>query len=119
MIAGGLATIYVTDMDRAVKFYTELLGLKLQYQAGNDWAQVQAGATLVIGLHPTHPGGPQAGRKGSTEVGFELDEPIEAVHAKLTERGVTFDGPVMDTGHIKLAYFKDPDGNPLYLSQSR
>jgi catechol 2,3-dioxygenase-like lactoylglutathione lyase family enzyme len=118
MISGGVATIYVTDLDRAVGFYRETLGLQLQYQVPG-WAQVQAGATLVIGLHPTHPGGPQAGQKGSTEVGFELDEPIEAAYAKLADRGVQFDGPVMDTGHIKLAYFKDPDGNPLYLSQSR
>ncbi|HEU0166866.1 MAG TPA: VOC family protein [Chloroflexota bacterium] len=117
MISGGVATIYVSDLDRAVKFYTDTLGLKLQYQVPG-WAQVEAGSSLVIGLHPTHPGGPQPGVSGSTGVGFELDEPIDAVYAKLSERGVKFDGPVNDTGHVKLANFKDPDGNPLYLSQN-
>jgi catechol 2,3-dioxygenase-like lactoylglutathione lyase family enzyme len=28
-----MATIYVSDMDRAVRFYTQALGLKLQYTA--------------------------------------------------------------------------------------
>ena len=29
MISGGNATIYVSNMDTAVRFYTEVLGLKL------------------------------------------------------------------------------------------
>jgi catechol 2,3-dioxygenase-like lactoylglutathione lyase family enzyme len=119
MIKGGLATIYVGDMDRAVQFYTEALGFKLQYQAGKEWAQVDAGEGLILGLHPTHPGGPQPGQNGSTVVGFVMDEPIEQTYQKLAERGVTFDGPVMDTGHIKLAYFRDPDGNNFYLSETK
>jgi predicted enzyme related to lactoylglutathione lyase len=118
MINGGLATIYVGDMDRAVKFFTETLGLKLQYQAGPEWAQVDAGKGLILGLHGTHEGGPRPGQNGSTTVGFELDEPIEDAYRKLTERGVKFHGPVQDTGHVKLAYFSDPDGNSFYLSQT-
>ena len=52
MIQGGNATIYVSDMDRAVGFYTSTLGLKLQFRAGNHWAQVDAGKGLQIGLTP-------------------------------------------------------------------
>jgi predicted enzyme related to lactoylglutathione lyase len=37
MIAGGLATVFVSDMDRAVRFYTETLALKLEYRFGNHW----------------------------------------------------------------------------------
>lgn len=29
MISGGNATVYVSDMDAAVRFYSEILGLKL------------------------------------------------------------------------------------------
>ena len=39
-------------MDNAIRFYTEVLGLKLTNRFGNNWATVQAGKTLVIGLHP-------------------------------------------------------------------
>lgn len=38
MLKGGNATIYVTDMDRAVTFYTETLGLRLTFRAGDHWA---------------------------------------------------------------------------------
>jgi len=43
MIRGGNATIYVTDMDRSVAFYTETLGLRLAFRAGDHWAGIDAG----------------------------------------------------------------------------
>ena len=119
MIDGGLATIYVTDMDRAVKFYTETLGLKLLYQAGPGWAQLDAGKGVTLGLHGAHDGGPTPGNNGSTVIGFELTEPMDQVYPKLAERGVTFHGPIQDTAHVRLAYFSDPDGNSFYLSETK
>ena len=38
MIQGGLPTIYVSDMERAVRFYVDLLGLGLRFRAGDAWA---------------------------------------------------------------------------------
>ncbi len=119
MISGGLATIYVGDMDRAVRFYTETLGLKLQHRAGEGWAQIEAGRGLVLGLHATHPGGPEPGKNGSTIVGFDLDEPLDAVYQALAARGVQFHGPIHETGFIRLAYFSDPDGNQFYLAENK
>ncbi len=119
MIKGGLATIYVSDMERAVKFYTETLGLKLMYPASPGWAQLDAGKGLVLGLHGTHGGGPTPGQNGATVIGFELDEPMDQAYAALTERGVKFDGPIQDTQHIRLAHFSDPDGNKFYLSENK
>jgi catechol 2,3-dioxygenase-like lactoylglutathione lyase family enzyme len=46
MISGGNATVYVSNMDNAIRFYTEVLGLKLTNRFGNHWATVQAGKTL-------------------------------------------------------------------------
>ena len=66
MIKGGNATIFVSDMDRAVRFYTESLGLKLQYRAGDHWAQVEAGDGLCIGLHPAGPDSPRPGSGAAT-----------------------------------------------------
>jgi len=53
MFRSGNVTIYVTNMDRAVRFYTETLGLKLAYRFGDHWASVECGKGLTIGLHPT------------------------------------------------------------------
>ena len=51
MFSGGNVTVYVSDMDRAVRFYNDTLGLKLAYRFGNHWASVEAGRGLTIGLH--------------------------------------------------------------------
>ena len=36
MVSGGNATIIVQDMDRSIRFYIEVLGLKLTNRFGND-----------------------------------------------------------------------------------
>jgi catechol 2,3-dioxygenase-like lactoylglutathione lyase family enzyme len=64
MFRDGNATIFVSDMDRSVNFYTKTLGLKLAQRFGNHWASVEAGR-LTIGLHPASNANP-AGRNGST-----------------------------------------------------
>jgi len=35
MFSGGNVTVYVSNMDRAVRFYSETLGLKLAYRFGD------------------------------------------------------------------------------------
>src|SRR5690349_19922012 len=110
MINGGNATIYVTDMDRAVSFYTDVLGLRVVFRAGNHWVSIDAGSGLMLGLHPASGRGPVPGHPGSITVGLSVDEPIERVMGSLTDRGVSFSGPVLDEGILKLAFFTDPDG---------
>jgi catechol 2,3-dioxygenase-like lactoylglutathione lyase family enzyme len=117
MIAGGSPTIYVSDMDAAVGFYTGVLGLRLEFRAGDHWASVDAGAGLRIGLHPAGEQAPRPGIAGSITIGLLVDEPIEDVVAQLTERGVPFVGPVRAERMLKLAFFHDPDGNELYLAE--
>ena len=43
MISGGNATVYVSNMDAAVQFYTETLGLTLTNRFGNHWATLETG----------------------------------------------------------------------------
>jgi catechol 2,3-dioxygenase-like lactoylglutathione lyase family enzyme len=117
MISGGNATVYVSDFERAVCFYTEALGLKLGYRSGNEWATVEAGPGLTIGLHAITDKGPRPGTHAAIEIGFNVTEPIEKVVAVLQERGVEFRGPIVGDGPVKLASFVDPDGNPLYLCE--
>jgi catechol 2,3-dioxygenase-like lactoylglutathione lyase family enzyme len=119
MITGGNATLYVRDMDAAVAFYTERLGLPLRFRAGNHWAEVQAGDTLVIGLHPTGPHLRPAGVPGSVQVGLTVDRPLEEVVRELSSRGVVFEGPIVgdEKSGLRFANLKDMDGNALYLWQ--
>jgi len=119
MINGGMATIMVRDFDRAVRFYTETLGLKLKFRAGDHWAEVIAGPALTIGLHPWSPGhGPEPGQASGISVGFDVN-PIEKAVDTLRSKGITFRGPIQDNDNVKLAFFGDPDGNPLYLCETK
>ena len=112
MISGGNATVFVSDMDRAIDFYTETLGLKLTNRFGNNWATVQAGATLTIGLHPASPKYPAPRTKGSMILALEIDEPIAVAIARLSEKGVRF-GPVVRDEPGAFVHFEDPDGNNI------
>ncbi len=51
MIKGRSPTIFITDMARAVVFYTKTLGLRLQYRAGDHFALIDADDGLSLGLH--------------------------------------------------------------------
>lgn len=118
MIHGGNTTIYVRDINVSIRFYTDTLGLKLRMRVGDNWAEIDAGPGLMIGIHPSNPPHtPKPGTRGSLAIGLNVSQDIESVMRKLTDLGVTFEGPVVEDEHVKLAFFKDPDGNPLYLSQ--
>jgi catechol 2,3-dioxygenase-like lactoylglutathione lyase family enzyme len=117
MFSSGNVTIHVSDMDRAVRFYTEVLGLKLAYRFGDHWASVQVGNTLTIGLHPgtAQPAGGIRG--GAMSIGLELAGSIEEAMRTLEAKGVKFDGLADDGKAGKFAGFTDPDGNQLYLAE--
>ena len=112
-ILTGNATVYVSDLERAIDFYTGTLGLELRMRAGDHWAEVGTEG-LVIGLHPTD-GHIDAPGPWAIRIGLHVDGGLDAAVAELTSRGVDFDGPVMDGDPVRLAYFNDPDGNPLYV----
>ena len=117
MFASGNVTIPVVNMDRAVKFYTETLGLKLAYRFGDHFASVALEKGLTIGLHPTSAEKPLGEGKGGPSIGLELSGSIEDAMKTLETRGVKFHG-VADEGKAgKFAHFEDPDGNSLYLAQ--
>ena len=117
MFSSGNVTINVINMDRAVKFYTETLGLKLAYRFGDHWASVELGKGLTIGLHPASTANPPGERKGGPAIGLELTGTFEEAMKTLEGRGVRFHG-IADEGKAgKFAHFEDPDGNLLYLAQ--
>jgi len=117
MITNGNATLYVSDLDAAVDFYTKALGLKLRMRAGPHWAEVEAGKDLVIGLHPQTPHSPKPGTPGAIQIGLSVDPPLEDVIATLSARGVTIQGPIIGDpkSGMRFVYWCDPDGNPGYL----
>jgi catechol 2,3-dioxygenase-like lactoylglutathione lyase family enzyme len=127
MISGGNATVYVSDIDAAIRFYTESLGLKLTNRFGGKWATIEAGpsywttaevgAGLVLGLHPGSPKHPAPGTRGAVGFGFETDEAIEGAIASLVQRKVRISGEVIRFEAGNTVSFEDPDGTPTYLHE--
>jgi predicted enzyme related to lactoylglutathione lyase len=115
MFTGGNATIMVRDFERAISFYTQVLGLELRYRAGSEWAEVTTDG-LTIGLHAWGGRGPAPGAASGISIGLGVKS-IEPAIAELKQRGIEFRGPVQDNDNVKLAHFGDPDGNPLYLCE--
>ncbi len=116
-ISGGNVSVYVSNMDRAVEFYTKSLGLPLKLRIANEWAEVDAGKGLTIGLHPASPKTVTPGTAGAINIELGAQVPIEQVMELLTSRGVTFVGAIEDYPNVRLARLKDPDGNVLLLAQ--
>lgn len=105
-------TIMVSDMDAAVKFYTEILGLKLKNRYGNHWADIE-GPGISIGLHPKSK---DIKTGDNLQIGLNVNDLDEAVKA-LEEKGVQC--KVHGDDQVRLAFFTDPDGNTLYLVQAQ
>lgn len=108
MFNGGNVTVMVTDMDRAVGFYTGVLGLELKVRYGNGYAEVLAGPGLTIALHMA---GPRAGGNASdgsasgaaVSIGLMTTVPLEEVIEQLGGQGVTFKGPIVDNRNQEYA----------------
>ena len=102
---------YVKNMDNAVKFYTEIMGLPLKIRFENHWAEVDAGP-ITIGLHPTEDGKKPKQGDGGT-VSFPVSD-IEAVVGELKKKGAKV-GPIHTPERGKFVMITDPDGNMIHL----
>jgi catechol-2,3-dioxygenase len=113
MFKSGTVTIEVEDLKKAEQFYVETLGLKVQFQVEGHLVQVEAPG-LTIGLvHPREGQDSHQGKSGSVHIGLEVQE-LDSAIKLLKSRGVAFQ-PTMEEEATRLAYFSDPEGNPLYL----
>ena len=111
----GNVTVMISNMKRSLAFYTKTLGMKLRYRAHNEWAEVKAPG-LVIGLHGMHGHGRAPAKSESVSIGFTVKR-LEKAMETLKKKGVKFSPHIMDEGPVRLAFFTDPDGTPLYLCE--
>jgi catechol 2,3-dioxygenase-like lactoylglutathione lyase family enzyme len=94
---------YVADMDKAVAFFRDRLGLDLRFESPH-WTEFSTGET-TLALHlasDSHPA-------GTTSVGFGVEE-IDVFYAEALEAGVEFTAPPTEAFGARIARFKDTDG---------
>lgn len=109
----GVANVWVPvqDIDRALGFYKDILGLRVTKQDGR-WAEVEAGG-LNIGLNGREPEGARA--EGGPVITFHPESGLDATVEDLKGKGVEFPAEVSDHDWGRVATFKDTEGNDLQL----
>ena len=101
------------DFDRAVDFYANVLGLPQGKQWGDmPGMEFQAG-NLTLAVMESKAFGREF-RPGSSAVALQVDD-VEATRKDLEAKGITFQADTLDSGVCHMAFFADPDGNPLIL----
>jgi lactoylglutathione lyase len=115
--------LIVEDMDRALRFYTGVLGLRLGHRSG-DYAQLDTGATRLA----LYTRGAMAKTLGmlleaptSNAPGFEIGFKVADVDAAFRELVTHGASPVVSpTDRFwgqRTAYLRDPDGHLIELAQ--
>jgi catechol 2,3-dioxygenase-like lactoylglutathione lyase family enzyme len=102
---------WTTDMERAVSFYRDVLGLLLARRDGESWAVFDAGGRMFA-LHGAIEGRPV--RPGGATAVFSVDD-LDAARAHLIDRGVEFGHEGEVQGFARFASFHDPDGNTVQI----
>ncbi len=104
--------VMVSNMDEAVEFYINTLGIELLNRYGDHYAEIQA-PDLLIGLHLATekivPG-------NSLSIGLGVVE-FDKTLKELESKGIRF--RMEEAGWIRLAHFNDPDNNLLFLAERK
>ena len=121
--AGIVAIVPVSDVEAAIRFYGDTLGLELQERRDdlpeNREAEFEAGHGTLLVYESVG-----AGKSRHTVADFRVDD-VDATVATLRERGVEFEdynlpelkteGGVAAVGDVRAAWCRDPDGNLLAI----
>jgi uncharacterized protein (TIGR02246 family) len=115
----AVANLAVKDLSRARKFYEGTLGLKPIHEEGGEVVVYRSGNTTLNVYRSDY-----AGTNQATAVTWTVSNIEEAVK-ELQSKGVTFEhydmpgmrleGEIHVSPGVKVAWFKDPDGNILNL----
>lgn len=120
----GHVNLKVGDLDRAITFYTDVLGLSLTSRFGTGAAFLAAGSYHHhIGLNTWESAGanpPPAGHTGLHHVAFLY--PDRKALAQVVLRAIAHDVAITgksDHGATESVYFRDPDGNGVEVYRDR
>jgi catechol 2,3-dioxygenase-like lactoylglutathione lyase family enzyme len=117
----AIANVAVKDLARARKFYEGTLGLKKVGEEGEEALEFKSGNSSLFVYRSQY-----AGSNKATTVTWTVGEDVESVVRELKAKGVKFEhydmpgmkheGDVHVAGDMKVAWFKDPDGNILNIA---
>jgi len=120
----GHVHLKVADLDRAIAFYSGVLGFELQQKYGDQAAFLSAGGYHHhIGLNTWESRDgtpPPAGHTGlyHTAILYPARRDLADALRRLTAAGIALDG-ASDHGVSEALYLRDPDGNGVELYWDR
>lgn len=116
----AVATIAVSNMETARKFYEGTLGLKQVGSESEELVAYRSGNSTVYVYRSKY-----AGTNQATAMTWVVGNDVEGVVRDLKAKGVSFEhydlpdtrleGDIHISGRVKIAWFKDPDGNILNI----
>lgn len=116
----AIAMIAVKDISAATKFYEGTLGLARLSTEADEAITYRSGSSKLNVYRSQY-----AGTNKATSVVWNVGADIEAVVADLKSKGVSFErydmpdmtleGDIYRNADLKVAWFKDPDGNILSI----
>jgi methylmalonyl-CoA/ethylmalonyl-CoA epimerase len=115
--AVGQILVPVSDVDRAVAFYRDQLGMRFLFQYPGMGFFDLDGVRLLVGV-------PEQGiTLGPVTIYYRVDD-LDGAVAALEARGIAFDHGAhlihrAETTELWMANLHDPDGNPVVLMQDR
>lgn len=114
-----LAWITVSDINKAKKFFTEVVGLQVRTDTAEyGWLELVAkdgGSALGIGQSNPNESTVKAG--DNAIVTFTVDD-IDQAKSEFEQKNVTLIGDIVEVpGHVKMLFFTDFDGNKFQIVQ--
>lgn len=115
----GQIAITVSNVEAALGFYRDILGLDFLFGAGPDLAFLDAGGVRIMLSTPQ--GGGSVG--GNSILYFKVSG-IEAVHSSLVSRGASNErdpqlAAEMPDHELWIGFLRDPDGNLVGLMEEK
>jgi catechol 2,3-dioxygenase-like lactoylglutathione lyase family enzyme len=114
------ANIAVKNLERAKKFYEDTLGLTQIGSEGQEAITFKSGNSVIIVYQSQY-----AGTNKATAVTWVVGQDVEGFVQQLKAKGIAFEhydmpgvtrnGDVHVAEDMKVAWFKDPDGNILNI----
>jgi catechol 2,3-dioxygenase-like lactoylglutathione lyase family enzyme len=117
--------VYVSDLERATKFYREVLGLPLTVAFGEArFLQTGPHSTLILfnvtGIEKRESVIPSHGARGEGHVALAVSAgEMDAWRERLLAHGVTIEHEQDWSQGTHSIYFRDPDNNSLELIEDR